>query len=50
MKLAAAYAIAKCVKNPSRECVIPPCLDLNVAKEVAKAVKKAALKDVDTYW
>ncbi|GAB1396111.1 hypothetical protein MASR1M65_08880 [Saprospiraceae bacterium] len=50
MKLAAAYAIAKCVKNPSRECVIPPCLDINVAKEVAKAVKKAALKDVDTYW
>jgi malate dehydrogenase (oxaloacetate-decarboxylating) len=45
MKLAAAYAIAKCVKNPKRECVIPPCLSLEVAKEVAKAVKKAAIKE-----
>lgn len=50
MKLAAAYAIARCVKKPSRECVIPPCLSLEVAKEVAKAVKKAALKEMENYW
>ncbi len=46
MKLAAAYAIAKCVKTPRRDYVIPPCLSLEVAKEVAKAVKKTALKEM----
>lgn len=47
MKLAAAHAIAKCVKNPQRDCVIPPCLSLEVAQEVAKAVKKTALKEME---
>lgn len=46
MKLAAAHAIAKCVKSPRRDYVIPPCLSLEVAKEVAKAVKKTALREM----
>lgn len=41
MKLAAAYAIAKCVDQPSREQVIPPTLNEHVAWRVAKAVKEA---------
>ncbi len=44
MKLAAAFAIASCVKNPVPECVIPDALDKSVAKKVAKAVYKAAKK------
>ncbi len=43
MKLAAAYALAKCVKDPSEERIIPDALDKSVAKNVAKAVKKAAI-------
>ena len=46
MKLAAAYAIAKCVKKPHRELVIPPSLSRDVADQVAKAVKKMALKEM----
>lgn len=46
MKLAAAYAIAKCVKTPRRDLVIPPALSREVADEVAKAVKKMALKEM----
>ncbi|MEL6672303.1 MAG: NADP-dependent malic enzyme [Bacteroidota bacterium] len=45
MKLAAAHAIANCVKTPSRMEVIPSSLNQGVAFEVAKAVKAAALKE-----
>jgi malate dehydrogenase (oxaloacetate-decarboxylating) len=41
MKLAAAYAIAECVVNPSRENIIPSPLDLSVPNKVAKAVAEA---------
>jgi malate dehydrogenase (oxaloacetate-decarboxylating) len=41
MKIAAAYAIASCVENPSREMVIPSPLDKRVAPAVAKAVAAA---------
>jgi malate dehydrogenase (oxaloacetate-decarboxylating) len=43
MKLAAAYAIAEFVREPSRDCIIPPTLNEEVAWKVAKAVKQAAL-------
>lgn len=42
MKLAAAYAIADCVTEPSREQIIPSVLDLSVSQKVAQAVKSAA--------
>ncbi len=45
MKLAAAYAIADSISNPTRDMIIPPALDEIVAYKVAKAVKEAALKD-----
>lgn len=44
MKIAAAISIAKLVKNPSAENIIPKVFDKNVAKAVASAVKKYALK------
>jgi len=44
VELAAAYAIAKCVKYPSRDIVIPQTLDEQVAWTVAKAVTAAASK------
>jgi malate dehydrogenase (oxaloacetate-decarboxylating) len=43
MKLAAALAIAGCVKKPRRDYIIPASLDKKVAKKVAEAVYKAAL-------
>ncbi len=43
MKLAAAFAIAECVKNPTPEMIIPATLNEQVAWKVAGAVKKAAL-------
>ncbi len=46
MKLAAAYAIAECVRYPSKMEVIPASLNLNVASQVAEAVKKAALSEL----
>lgn len=46
MKLAAAYAIAESISNPSRDMIIPPALDEIVAYKVAKAVKEAALKEM----
>ncbi|BDS14836.1 NAD(P)-dependent malic enzyme [Aureispira anguillae] len=46
MKLAAAYAIAESISNPSKDMIIPPALDEVVAYKVAKAVKEAALKDM----
>ena len=42
MKLAAAFAIADQVVNPTRDQVIPPTLNESVAWAVAKAVKEAA--------
>ncbi|MCO6485846.1 MAG: NADP-dependent malic enzyme [Saprospiraceae bacterium] len=44
MKLAAAYAIAEFVREPSREMIIPPTLNEEVAWKVAKAVKQAAIE------
>ncbi|MBV6440010.1 MAG: NAD-dependent malic enzyme [Saprospiraceae bacterium] len=44
MQLAAAIAIASCVKQPHREYVIPSAFDKSVARKVAKAVFKAAKK------
>src|SRR6476620_913482 len=41
MKLAAAYAIAECVENPTRDKIIPCILDLTVADKVAVAVSDA---------
>lgn len=42
MKLAAAYALAKCVKNPNEDKIIPDPLDKSVVRNVASAVKEAA--------
>lgn len=47
MKLAAAYAIADSISSPSKDMIIPPALDEIVAYKVAKAVKEAALKDME---
>jgi malate dehydrogenase (oxaloacetate-decarboxylating) len=46
MKLAAAYAIADCVKNPSKENIIPSALNERVAYAVADAVREAALEEI----
>jgi malate dehydrogenase (oxaloacetate-decarboxylating) len=45
MKLAAAYAIADCIKYPNAKQVIPATLNMNVATKVAQAVKDAALEE-----
>ncbi len=42
MKLAAAYAIAECVENPTPEEVIPAALNLSVADRVTEAVARAS--------
>ena len=44
MKLAAAFAIADCIVEPTREMIIPPSLNEQVAWRVAEAVKKAAME------
>lgn len=46
MKLAAAYAIASCIKHPRFDEVIPATLDIRVASAVAEAVKKVAEESV----
>ncbi len=46
MKVAAAYAIANCVTDLSRDNIIPSTLDMNVAKNVAQAVKDAYIEDM----
>ncbi len=46
MKLAAAYAIADFIPNPTRESIIPASLQEQVAWKVAEAVREAALKDM----
>lgn len=42
MKLAASFAIAECVLNPTREMIIPSSLREDVAWQVAKAVREVA--------
>lgn len=44
MKHDAAYAIAACMKNPTRKRILPSPLDRTVAPKVAEAVKKAAIE------
>lgn len=44
MKIAAARALARCVKNPTREKVLPSIFDKGVTKAVASAVREAAIK------
>lgn len=45
MKLAAAYAIADCIRYPMPDEIIPATLNLIVASKVAKAVKEVALRE-----
>ena len=45
MKLAAAYAIANSLENPTAEEVIPSALDTSLAEVVAKAVEQAAYSE-----
>lgn len=45
MKLAAAYAIADHLRNPTRDNIIPATLDESVAWRVADAVREAAMKE-----
>lgn len=44
MKLAAAYALSKCIEKPNKENIIPSALDKSVAPKIAEAVKKAAIE------
>ncbi len=44
MKIAAAYAIANCVKDPDREHIIPKSLNNQIASKVAEAIIKAYIK------
>lgn len=45
MKLAAAYAIASAVENPTNDMVIPSALDTSLAEIVAVAVEKAVYRE-----
>lgn len=38
MKLAAAYALAECVENPTRETIIPSVFEKGIAEKIANAV------------
>jgi malate dehydrogenase (oxaloacetate-decarboxylating) len=44
MKIAAAHALAKLVKNPTKDKVITDMFDKNLTKNVSEAVKKAAIE------
>jgi malate dehydrogenase (oxaloacetate-decarboxylating) len=44
MKIAAAYALAVCQKNPTPKKILPEPFDENVAKKVSEAVKKTAIE------
>ena len=46
MKIAAAFALAKAVKNPMREMILPSPLDKTVAKKIAKRVAEVYKKEV----
>ena len=48
MKLAAAYALADTVENPTPDIIIPSPLDKTVAYKVADAVAKAAKEELTT--
>lgn len=45
MKMAAAYAIADCIDQPTKENIIPATLNDQVAYKVSEAVRKAAMKE-----
>jgi len=45
MKLAAAFAIANCIREPKQDEIIPATLNPEVAYKVAEAVKKAAIAE-----
>ncbi|HVZ67259.1 MAG TPA: NADP-dependent malic enzyme [Patescibacteria group bacterium] len=45
MKIAAAFALAKCVENPTVDNIIPSPLDKTVPQKIAQAVKEAWNKD-----
>lgn len=45
MKLAAAFAIADHINEPTADCIIPPTLNESVAWKVGKAVQEVALKE-----
>ncbi len=45
MKLAAAFAIADHITNPTADAIIPPTLNESVAWKVGKAVQEVALKE-----
>lgn len=45
MKIGAAFALAKTVKKPTRESILPSPLDKNVAKKVAARVAEIARKE-----
>lgn len=47
MKLAAAYAIANSVENPTAEQVIPSALDTSLAQTVADAVEQAVYRETE---
>ena len=46
MKMAAAIAIANCVKEPTRDRILPHPLDKRVAPIVGEAVKRAYLREL----
>ncbi|OWY23145.1 NADP-dependent malic enzyme [Sphingobacteriales bacterium UPWRP_1] len=50
MKLAAAYAIAGCVSNPTAQQVIPSVLDERVVAAVTQAVEMAANEEPVVVW
>jgi len=45
MKIAAAHALANCVKDLRLDKILPDPFDLNTAKQIALAVEKAAIKE-----
>ncbi len=50
MKIAAAHALANCVKDLSLDKILPDPFDLNTAKQIALAVEKAAIKEKVTCY
>lgn len=46
MKMAAVHAIAKMIRYPKNDMIIPPSLNISVASAVAEAVKAAALEEM----
>ena len=45
MKIAAAFALAKCVKEPTADRIIPTPFEKVVVRKIAAAVKKTAIKE-----